>query len=52
MLGGSLNFEITIKFWFFDKIKIKELSIFGCFKNLQELMIFIKEIAILWPIFI
>jgi hypothetical protein len=52
MLGGSLNFEITIKFWFFDKIKIKELSIFGCFKNLQELMIFIKELAILWPIFI
>ncbi len=26
MLGGSLNFEITIKFWFFDKIRIKELS--------------------------
>jgi hypothetical protein len=28
MLGGSLNFEITIKFWFFDKIRNKELSNF------------------------
>jgi uncharacterized membrane protein YwzB len=52
MLGGSLNFEITIKFWFFDKIRIKELSKKICLKNLKELMIFIKELAILWSYFL
>jgi hypothetical protein len=46
MLGGSLNFEITIKFWFFDKLEAK-----NCHKNLKELMIFIKELAILWSNF-
>jgi hypothetical protein len=75
VLGGSLNFERNInssslcisesknrQFGFLKYFRIKELSIFGflkkiqnqrivssnCFKNLKELMVFMKELSNNW----